>query len=208
MMAQVHAFGVLSAARRVTAARLLVVAMVSFSLMLVGCQTYNVQTDWDPSISFDGFERFIFVVPPEVKGGDPFVNNSLLRKRVRFAVESELAEQGYERTGSREEADFAVTYTVLVDERLRVDGVSSTGTGFHRRGTGLGHGYSMTNVRTFHESTLILDFLSPENDELLWRGWGTGIVRTRDRDRGDSKLTEGVTAILNHFPPETRTNER
>ncbi len=52
------------------------------------------------------------------------------------------------------------------------------------------------------ESTLIIDFLDPNSDDLIWRGWGTGIVRTRDRNQAGDRLTKGVEAILRAFPPE------
>ena len=62
--------------------------------------------------------------------------------------------------------------------------------------------YSTANVRNYQESTLILDLLRPADEALVWRGWGSGIVRTRDRDRGQALLEKGVRAILDEFPPE------
>jgi hypothetical protein len=61
--------------------------------------------------------------------------------------------------------------------------------------------YSTADVRTFQESTLVLDLLDPSSDDLVWRGWGIGIVGTRDRDRGQEKIEKGVRAILAEFPP-------
>lgn len=36
----------------------------------------------------------------------------------------------------------------------------------------------------------------------MWRGWGTGMLTTRDRDRDPETLERGVRAILDAFPPE------
>ena len=93
-----------------------------------------------------------------------------------------------------------MTYSVILDELLRVDGVSSSvGGGFGRGTAGFGSVYSTANVRAYQESTLIIDVLEPTTEALIWRGWGMGIVRTRDRDR--NQLDEGVRAILDKFPP-------
>lgn len=166
------------------------------------CRTFNVRTDWDDEHRFVGLERFSFVEPPEQPGSSPFADNSLLRKRIRRAVVETLEARGFAEVPDRDAADFLVTYGVLLDERLRVDGVQSTvGTGFRRPYLGVGF-QSSTNVREYQESTLIIDLLDRESEALVWRGWGTGIVGTRDRNRGEERLREGVAAILKRFPPE------
>ncbi len=177
-------------------------AILALSIALVGCQTYNVQTDWDPSIAFGRLQSFYFVDPPEIEGMDPFADNSLLRKRVRFAVETALTERGYRPASSRSQADFLVTFLVILDDRYQVSGASLDGRGFRRRGGHLGHSHSITDLYAYQESTLILDLLDPSTEELLWRGWGTGIVGTRSRDRGRERMEKGVRAILRAFPPQ------
>jgi hypothetical protein len=175
--------------------------------LVSGCRTYNVRSDWDPAISFERFQRFYWQEPPEREGADPFEDNSLMRKRVRFSIESALTERGYRAVESPADADFFVTYGVVLDDRLRVDGVNSGiggfGIGARRRG-GFGFyggGINSTSVREYQESVLLIDFLNPADETLVWRGWGTGIVQTRDRERGQARLDDGVSKILNEFPP-------
>ena len=177
-------------------------ALLALGLLLSGCRTFNVQTDWDPAAPFDRLERFQFVEPAPVEGADPFADNSLLRKRVRFAVEKVLEERGYLPTEKREEADFLVSYEVLLDRELRVDGVTSRAGGFYRADPFFGAGVSTATVRSYQESTLVLDVKDPATGDLIWRGWGTGIVGTRDRDRGQGRVQDGVRAILDRFPPD------
>jgi hypothetical protein len=173
----------------------------SLAIGLVGCQTFDVRTDWDAETSFDVFQQYFWTEPPEVEGANPFADNTLLRKRVRSTIEAELAERGFRSTDTRGDADFLVTYSVILEERLRVDGYTTTG-GVYRSGyAGFGQIYASSNIRNFQESTLIIDFLDSNNDDLLWRGWAVGIVRTRDRDRGRGRLQKGVEAILQAFPP-------
>ncbi len=70
--------------------------MMGLTIGLVGCQSFNVRTDWDPAADFDVFQRYLWVEPPKVEGVSPFADNTLLRKRVRFVLEFELKQAGYE----------------------------------------------------------------------------------------------------------------
>lgn len=188
-------------------------AVFGLTLGLVGCQTFHVRSDWDPETPFAALQRYFWVEPPEVEGANPFADNTLLRKRVRFAMEAQLNQRGFQSADGRGDADFLVTYSVILEDRLRLDGYS-TGGGFYRgHYGGFGPIYSTARVRNYQESTLIIDFLDPNNDDLIWRGWGTGIVRTRDRgwdrDRARDRLERGVEAILRAFPPkEARADTR
>lgn len=177
-------------------------AILVLCMLLGGCRTFNVQTDWDPEARFDRLQRFQFVEPPDVEGADPFADNSLLRKRIRLAVERVLEERGYVSTTSRDQADFLVSYEVLLDREIRVDGASSRVGGFYGTGPFFGGGLSTATVRSYQESTLVLDFMDPATEGLIWRGWGTGIVGTRDRDRGQERVEAGVRAIIDQFPPD------
>lgn len=153
-------------------------------------------------MAFEDPGRFAWVEPPEVEGASPFADNTLLRKRVRFAIEAELAERGFQSTDEPGDADFLVTYSVILEERLKVDGYSaSAGGAYGNHYGGFGSIHSTTSIRNYQESTLIIDFLDPGNDDLVWRGWGTGIVRTRDRNSRRDRLEKGVKAILDAFPP-------
>lgn len=189
---------------RIRAVRgLLIAYSIALSSLVAGCQTFDVQTDWDSELVFDGFNRFHWVEPPEAKGADPFADNTLLRKRIRNAVEKVLAERGYQSVATASEADFLVTYSVLLDERLKVDGfTSSIGNGIYNRNIGFQSGISSASVRAYQEATLILDLLDPSSEGLVWRGWGTRMLRTRDQDRGQDRLEAGVRAILDRFPPD------
>ncbi|MAG31595.1 MAG: hypothetical protein CL908_11975 [Deltaproteobacteria bacterium] len=183
-----------------------ILALGGLLITLVGCQTFDVRTDWDPTTDFTPLQRFHWVEPPQIEGASPFADNSLLRKRVRSAIERALVERGFRAVQDPASADFQVTYSVVLEERLRVDGVSSSGGAYYPRRGGFGTIHRTADVRAYQESTLIVDLLDPGSGDLVWRGWGTGIVGTRDRDRDQARLEKGVRAILDEFPP-TREGE-
>lgn len=172
-------------------------------LTIGGCRTFDVRSDWDETLRFDEMKRFHFEEPRQVEGANPFADNSILRKRVRGAIEAVLVERGFAPAHDRAGSDFVVTYRVMLEEELRVDGVTvGTGIGGWQRPYGYGAVRSTTSrIDAYQESTLIVDVLVPETGDLAWRGWGSRMLSTRDRNRSDERLQEGVRAILERFPP-------
>jgi hypothetical protein len=172
-----------------------------FVLGCVGCSSIRVETDWDASVSFERMQRFVWEEPPDVEGASPFADNTLLRKRVRSAIEKALGERGFRQVETTEAADFQVTYSVILEDRLRVRGGATVGVGGYHR-YGWGYASMSPDVRNYQESTLIIDVHDPATHDLLWRGWAGGIVGTRDRNRDVKRLDEGVRKILMRFPPD------
>lgn len=190
---------------RSTSARLGSILLLLLLGGLTACQSFNVRSDWDDTVSFDGYQRYFWLEPPIAEGADPFADNDLLRKRVRKAIETDLAARGFRPVSRREDADFLVTYGVQLDEKLRVNGTTGVYGGYGGYGRwpiGFGSGIGTTDVRNYQEATLIIDFLSPQKEELVWRGWGSGFLQTRDRDRGQARFEAGVKAVLDAFPPK------
>ena len=173
------------------------------SALCLACGTFNVRSDWDPDADFLAMRSFQYAEPPKLDGADSFAENSLIRKRIRNAVETVLAERGYREAGESEAPDFLITYSILLEDEYKVRGSSSTfGTDFGRRGRRAGIDSYSGKASPRQESTLLLDVNDPSTGDLFWRGWGVGIVQTRDRARSEERLLEGVRAILARFPPE------
>ena len=41
--------------------------VIGLAIGLVGCQSFNVRTDWDPGVPFNELQRFFWLEPPEVE---------------------------------------------------------------------------------------------------------------------------------------------
>jgi Domain of unknown function (DUF4136) len=170
-------------------------------IAMAGCSGIRVSTDFDRSISFENFQRYAWLEPPKVEGASPFADNSLLRKRLRTAVETHMAVRGFRLVENPEDADFLVTYSVDLSDRIRDDGSVSVGVGGYRH-YGYGGLYTSGGIRNYQESTLIIDIVDPAAENLLWRGWASGVLGTRDRNRSDERIDAGVKRILDRFPPD------
>lgn len=186
--------------------RFTLLALVCVLLLgLSACRSIRVRSDWDESIAFDGLQRYAWLEPPVTAGADPFADNSLLRKRVRTEIEKNLTARGFASVENPADADFLVTYGVVLDEKLRVNGGMTTYGGYGGYGRwpiGMGASVGAPDVRNYQDSTLIIDFLNPASKDLVWRGWASGLLQTRDRDTGPGRFEAGIKAVLDAYPPK------
>ena len=161
----------------------------------VGCATMSVKTDYDRDQPIPAVKTFAWMEQPAKPVRSPIVQNSLMDKRIRQAVEGELRALGYE-VNVESPALLIVYHTGLED---KID-VSSYGYGY-------GHGYGRyyggyggggPYLRSYKEGTLILDFVDPETMHLIWRGWAGGAFD--DPENAAMYVSKAVRKILKKFP--------
>ena len=88
-------------------------------LALTACGTIDTHTDSNPRLASEmaGWRTYAWLPAPE--GGDPMVNNDIVRARVQDAVDTDLARFGYRI--DNENPDFRVGWTAGIEERVDVD---------------------------------------------------------------------------------------
>ena len=163
-----------------------------FAIGLGGCRTFSVRTDYDHEADFAKLKSFAWVEPLDSAETSPFVNNDLLRKRVRQAVARVLSSKGY-REVEAADADFLVTFHVTIENRVHTH--NSFGYPYYHGGWGGGSSYT-TSIK---EGTLILDLMLAGERRLIWRGWRNNAVPTPDTE--GPKIQTAVEKILERFPP-------
>jgi hypothetical protein len=170
--------------------------------LLQSCSTLRVRTDYDGDVDFSSYRSYAWLEQPEraarVGQGDanPFAYNSLLDKRVRKAVDQELAARGYRRSDSGA-VDFRLNYHVILKDKL-VASASDFGA-FHRYPNGVFYGGVDVEVMQFQEGTFVLDVIDAGRDQLAWRGWVVG--RNSDGNYDEREVGIAVRRILERFPP-------
>ena len=127
-------------------------------LVLAGCATLQVETDYDPEMSVTQLSTYDWVDQEANASGVPAVDSPLLKRHIREAVESELGRMGYHKVTSdapelrgfgegefggigspkvlSDTPDFRIAYSLVAEEKSRVDGSYGYG------GYGLYGGYS------------------------------------------------------------------
>lgn len=195
----------MSIRRRATFALPAVAAVLG--LAAAGCSTLKVKTDYDPSVDFARYDTYDWLKPPVRDGAsetpvdeltDPFARNSLLDKRVRNAVERELAARGYRKT-SDGSGTFRVAYHVILKDKTRVR--STPGAyygGYYDRGY-YGASYAGVSSYDYQEGTLIVDVIDARSDSIAWRGWAIGT--NRDGYYTEEQVAKAARKILERFPP-------
>jgi len=163
-------------------------ALLAPTLLLAGCASVRVSTDYDRTFDFTAYRTFSWDPASAKDRSGPDAPPTLVQRRIRGAADDELLAKGYVRTNPAA-ADFLLAYHGGV--RHKVD-VTRTRYGRHGRWTAV-------RVDPYQEGTLVLDIIDGPTHELVWRGVGIAVVgksRTPDAD-----IRKAVTAILEKFPP-------
>jgi hypothetical protein len=170
---------------------------------LTACAT-RVRSDFDRDAVFSQYKTFDWIAPPvraseeELQSDQegPFERNSLLDKRIREAVTSNLRARGFQyvEDGS---SDFRLNYHVTFSDKLVGSGSDFGYVGHYRRGA-FSSGFNWS-VRQYKEGTVIVDIVDRAKDQLVWRGWM--VSRNRDGNYDQSEINRAVNKILMNFPP-------
>jgi hypothetical protein len=175
------------------------VASALLAAALSGCSTMQITTDYDPDTRFDAYRTWAWAPEPPQRTGDPRVDNDLLDKRVRRAVERELPARGYQQIESG--ADFLVNYHAALASRIQVQAIGSA----YGYGPGAWDPIAPGGVyaRTYEEGSLILDIVDGKTKELTWRGIARAQVYPADGpEEREQEVNEAVRMILERFPPQ------
>ncbi len=165
-------------------------------LVLASCSSLSVKTDYDRDVDFQNYESYAWSdrEVPE----DALAQNPLVKRRVQEAVDKTLRAKGYSLV-EEEEADFVVVVHAGVKERIRVQDWGRYGWYDPWWGPYGGR----VEVSHYEEGTLVIDVVDAEQEELVWRGMGTGIVKRRvNPEKMQQEINEDVEKILSDFPPQ------
>jgi hypothetical protein len=175
--------------------------------ILIGCSTLRVSQDYDLKTNFSGLKTYGWQSETHKKTGDVRVDNPLLHNRIRSAVDIFLSQKGYQKV-AKETPDFYVDYAYTVRTKVETDDVSG-GVGFGIGTYGRYGGFGVStggSVSTYDEGILVIDIITPGNNELIWRGTGTRrISQHSDPEKTTMNVNEAVEKILAQFPPQPKT---
>ena len=172
-----------------------------------GCSSIKVNSDYNPDVSFAGFQFYNWIPYAPSTNGDPRIDgNTLFHDRVRHAIDEQLAAKGYVKSKT-EKPDFWVTYHFTLDKQTEIQTINNN----YNYGPGWGWGYrdyyspfygSDTYIYTYEQGTLIVDIVDPNNRKLVWRGTVIDKVNFFNTpEQKKQKIREAVTKLLMQFPP-------
>jgi hypothetical protein len=178
--------------------------------LLCACSTKPMKVGWefDPAGKFSGLHSYAWIPGPQKRTGDPRVDDSWTDRRVRQAVDTQLAAQGFVVT-SPEQADFWVGYHVLLLDKVQT---STTGTyyGYNRSwggDAGLDLGWNLGGAPTTYSQrhdvgTLTVFIEAPATQRPIWQGFAQAEIQpSDDMETRDKRLAKAAKLILEKFPP-------
>ena len=128
--------------------------------MLAGCGA-AVTSTVSPGVNLARYRTFTFYTPPYRIGS----TESPGEQEVKNALRNEMAQKGLVEAVPGQMPDFLVAYHARKQQKLDV---TSTGYGWW--------GWGGTDVYTYTEGTLIVDFIDPTTKRAFWRGTASQIV--------------------------------
>lgn len=148
-----------------------------------------VKTDYDREADFSQYKSFGWSgeIDNEADNKEPILYNSLVKKRIKDAIKSELKGRGY--NYKDEDPDLLVNFHIVIEEK----------TGY-RTYPGYGYRWWQDDVRPYNykEGTLIIDMIDKEANQLVWQGYTEGIVRDNP-EQMEKSMREAISLIFSEY---------
>jgi hypothetical protein len=175
-------------------------AMLALAV-LAGCSSYDIKYDYDMDSNFAAFKTYKWIprMVSDASGSATTAvqSNTLLDKRIRSAVDTQMAAKGF--TPTEENPDVFVVYHTGLANKVDVTDWGYTYAGSYWGG-GLGRS---VDVYQYTEGTLIVDLVNAGNKQLVWRGSATGVVEPgRSPEQVEARINDVVTQIFDNYPPK------
>jgi hypothetical protein len=154
-----------------------------------GCSTMEINSEYPPEASFDGFETYAWRVRGEDQGRRRIAPVAV--RQLVTSVDRELAAKGYRKVDS--DPDFLVDFVVTSRDRIGETTVITD--------ERIGYVSGRSEMFVEREGALLLMVSEPGSEHILWRGWATDVVDP-DIEKIVKKVDEAATGILALFPPE------
>ncbi len=167
---------------------------------MAGCATVQVSQDYDPHADMLRSGTWHWRAPVQAATGDIRIDNPLLDKRIRRAVEDHLLDRQFVQvTGA---PDVYLSYYLTIEQRIFNDTVYSTaGVGSYHHPWYGGFG-TETRITVYDEGRLTIDIHLAGTGELMWRGVGIFRFSTQKTPQEAEEVTRNiVNNILSQFPP-------
>lgn len=182
------------------------IAGIMMGLAVAGCSSLTVSSSYDPEVDFSRMTSFAWLGTQKIARDD-----LLTVKNIRHAVKHRL-----EGAGIVENLQTPAFLVAIHTGREKKVDVQRWGYAYADRpyyGHLYGRGYRanplparinyQTGTHTFEYEigTLILDFVDPADNQLIWRGTATAVVEDQV---SREKIEQAVERLLADFPPPTK----
>jgi len=168
-----------------------------FTTLIFGCSSIEVSQDYKPDRDFRNLKTYDWKYKDQEKTGDMRIDSQLTDDRIRKETERKLF--------PGKTPDFQIIYQYTITRKIYSNPVS-TGMGFgcdqYARHGSIGIRIG-TEINEYDEGLLIIDFLKPDSDIILWRGKSTRLVHTHSTpEKIIRDIDKTIGKMLAQFPPD------
>ena len=177
------------------------------ALLISGCSSLKVETDFDPNMTMNPPKSFHIVHKPSVD------ENSLVTDRIIDAVNNELTSLGYTQT-TKDKADFLVLFHTGVTTKSRVvTDYKRVNMYPYSYGSGFGYGYrgyggysgqvtvAESKNYTYKKAKLIVDAVIPTSNRIFWRGTAEDQLQSYDKpEERIAYINKVLKTLMKKFP--------
>lgn len=170
--------------------------------LLAGCAPYTVHFDYDNHANYSAYKTYDwYAASKKAEGKSDGVKNPIMDRRVRGAVERELAAKGLKRDTSGEPDVLITYYPVYRQGTVYTTTTIGHGFGWYRP-WGYGIGTQFTEARPFREGSIILEVVDNKTNQLIWQAVAEGALSgLDDPEDAEQQVGEAVRKMLSRFPP-------
>jgi hypothetical protein len=165
---------------------------ILLSLMLVFGSTFgmSVKTDYDKSFDLNRLKTFTFKEQRR-SDGNLLQRNTLVDNRIKDALRRDLEARGF-RYQPDGQTDFIVAYYARQTERAEAEPLGYGMPLRWRWGWG-----PRVWTRYYTQGSLVVDFIDPTDNQLIWRGRATDTVK--GLDQSEKQISQGADQLIKHF---------
>ncbi|MCC7463721.1 MAG: DUF4136 domain-containing protein [Gammaproteobacteria bacterium] len=177
------------------------------ALLVVGCESFRVQTDYDRQLSVAGWRTYAWMQqePVTAPEGATAFGNPINQRRVREALEMELAAKGLQRVDDAAQADAVVRWAIGTRERPygsdpRWSVGMGWGWGWHRHGWGSALMFD-NSPYTITEARLAVDLFDARSKDAVWHGAVSLDAGRLSGEAAAVQIRKAVHKLMERYPP-------
>ncbi len=178
-------------------------AAAVMGLALLGaCSHVQIRYDYDARANYAAYKTFDWMAASKrAKEKAGKVENPIMDRRVKGAIERELTAKGFKLEPSAD-PDFLVTYYPVYQERAyRTTTHVGWGWGYHPW-WGVRTGTAVSQVHHYQEGTIVLEIVDFKTNQLIWHGAAEGALTGLETpEDAEEVVAREVHRLLEGFPP-------
>ncbi len=177
----------------------LVVIVLSFVAHLAWSQSGSVTVDADKKLNtdFSNYKTYAWSsqVDSKLDEGIYFLNDLVLKERIRNATGYEMDSRGYRKAS--QSPDLLVNFRVF-EQPTTIKGYSGYGTTYW--GTQEVREPEDTTSFQVERGTVIINLIDTKTGSMVWRGFASGLMDGNVFNKNEDKIKEAVHLIFEEYP--------